>query len=63
MANPSQSHIAHQFVGGTKQTVHLPELRPLLLALFTVQLLKAIEPACAVLGKWFGLGPAYAVRY
>jgi len=39
---------AHQFVGRTKQTVQLPELRPLLMALFTVQAVKAIKLVCAV---------------
>ncbi len=40
--------IAHQSVGRTKQTAPLPELRTLLLALLTVQIVEAIKLVCAV---------------
>jgi len=42
------ARIAHQFVGRTKQTVQLPERRPLLMALFAIQAVKAIKLVCAV---------------
>jgi len=40
--------IAHRFVGRTKQTVQLPELRPRRLPLVAVQVVEATEPVCAV---------------